>query len=152
LNLSELGEYGYWGLFIGSFLAATIFPFSSEIILSFMLYKNYDLATCLIVATAGNWLGGLTGYGLGYLAKLKWLEKYFRVKHADLLKFQAKVERHGSKIAFFSWIPFIGDPLGIALGFFKVHFYKVAVWMLIGKAFRYVLWGFLFLKGMKMFL
>lgn len=152
MSLTDLSEYGYWGLFIGSFLAATVIPFSSEVILSYMLYKNYDFLTCLVIATAGNWLGGLTGYWLGYLAKLEWLEKYFRVKHEHLLKLQNRIEKNGAVVAFFSWIPFIGDPLGIALGFFKVHFTKVAIWMLVGKALRYAIWGFLFLKGMKMFL
>lgn len=150
--MEGLAEYGYLGLFIASFLAATVVPFSSEIVLSFMLYKNYDFTTCLIVATAGNWLGGLTGYWIGYLGKLQWLEKFFRVKHETLLKWQDKIEKRGSIVAFFSWVPGIGDPLGIALGFFKVNFTKVAIWMLVGKAFRYALWGFLFLKGMKEFI
>jgi membrane protein YqaA with SNARE-associated domain len=143
-----MDQLSYWGLFIGSFLAATILPFSSEVLLLAMLAYGYDLTICLAVATAGNWLGGLSGYGLGYLGKLKWIEKLFRIPHAKLLSFQGRIEKYGSFIAFMSWVPVIGDPLTVALGFFRVSFTKTAVFMLIGKLVRYIAWGLLFRYGL----
>ena len=53
-------ELGYWGLFAASFLAATVIPLSSEIVLSVLIAKGYDLGASLAVATIGNWLGGLS--------------------------------------------------------------------------------------------
>ena len=44
-------ELGLLGLFISSFIAATIIPFSSELVLSILLANQYPLATCLIIAT-----------------------------------------------------------------------------------------------------
>ena len=145
--MTDLSALGYLGLFIGSFAAATILPFSSEVLLIGMLAGGYDLMPCLIVATTGNWLGGLTGYGIGYLGKIEWIEKWFRVSHQKLMSFRHRVERYGSWIAFLAWLPFIGDPLTIALGFFKVRFITVCVFMLLGKLFRYILWGCLFYYG-----
>ncbi len=44
----------YWTLFAASFLAATILPFSSEIILGYMLTQNANVAVTLFAATSGN--------------------------------------------------------------------------------------------------
>lgn len=145
--MTDLASFGYLGLFIGSFAAATILPFSSEVLLIILLASGYELVPCLIIATTGNWLGGLTGYGIGYLGKLEWIEKWFRVSHAKLVSFQQRIESYGSWIAFLSWLPVIGDPLTIALGFFRVHFLKVCLFMLVGKLVRYIAWGMLFYYG-----
>ena len=36
-DIADLANYGYFGLFIASFLAATILPISSEVVLSALL-------------------------------------------------------------------------------------------------------------------
>ena len=79
--MESLLEYGYIGLFIGAFLAATVFPFSSDVLLVGMLAAGGEPITTVTVATIGNWLGGLTSYWVGWLGKLEWLERWFRVKH-----------------------------------------------------------------------
>ena len=38
--MENLAEWGYFGLFVASFLAATIIPFSSELVLSILIAKN----------------------------------------------------------------------------------------------------------------
>ena len=53
-------EWGYLGLFLSSFLGATIIPLSSEIVLSLLLTQGFDLNLSIIIATIGNWLGGLS--------------------------------------------------------------------------------------------
>ena len=64
-----LQEWGYIGLFLGTFMAATIIPFSSEILVTGILVAGGDYIATFIISTAGNWLGGLTSYWLGYLGK-----------------------------------------------------------------------------------
>jgi membrane protein YqaA with SNARE-associated domain len=132
-------EWGYLGLFLASFLAATVLPFSSEVVLALMLAGPFSPVGILIAATAGNWLGGVSSYGLGYLAKWDWIEKYLRTKREDVYRFKYRIERYGSVLAFFTWLPFIGDLLALALGVFRVRWPKVFVWMLIGKFLRYLL-------------
>ena len=58
--MESLLDYGYLGLFLGSFLAATVFPFSSDVLLVGMLLAGGNPVVTVVVATAGNWLGGLT--------------------------------------------------------------------------------------------
>jgi membrane protein YqaA with SNARE-associated domain len=139
----EFAEYGYIGLFLASFLAATILPFSSEVVLSALLYAGLDAWTCIYVATAGNWLGGLTGYLLGRLGKYEWLEKYFRIKKEKLEQFSQKWQKKGAWLAFFAFLPFIGDFLAVVVGFLRCRFWSVAVLMLIGKYLRYIVWMYL---------
>lgn len=136
--MESLFELGYWGLFFASFLAATVLPFSSEAILVLMLSAGYQSLNCLIIATAGNWLGGMTGYYLGYLAKWEWLNKYFRIKKLTLEKVRIKLERHGSLIALFCWLPFIGDLLAVGLGMIRTNLFLTSSLMLVGKLLRYI--------------
>lgn len=139
----EYIELGYFGLFIVCFLAATIIPVSSEVVLAAFLYFEFDPFYCLIVATLGNSLGGLTNYGIGYIGKVKWLLK-LGVSSDRLQKMEKQIGRYGFWLAFFSWIPFIGDPLLIALGYFKAHFFKVLLFMVAGKFLRYLLLVYFF--------
>ena len=127
----------YFILFLQSFLAATIIPFSSEVVLSGMILNGYDATYCLIFATTGNWLGGMSSYLLGYLGKIEWIEKYLRVKHNKLLKWKTSISKYGSYFALLCWLPIIGDVIAIALGLFKVKVFPVSIYMLIGKFLRY---------------
>lgn len=143
---------GYFGIFAGSFLAATIIPFSSDILVIGALAAGSNPLTTFILATSGNWLGGLTSYYVGYLGKWEWIEKWFRVKEERLIKHKELIARHGSLIALLTWLPFIGDLLAIALGFYKVNFVKSALFMLIGKGLRFLFWIALYLIfGIKFF-
>ena len=63
--MGSLVAWGYWGLFIGSFLASTIIPMSADLLLVGVLSLGGNTWICLIIATIGNWLGGLTSYWLG---------------------------------------------------------------------------------------
>ena len=136
-------DFGYVGLFFGSLLAATIFPFSSDVLLLGMLIAGGEPVTTVVVATLGNWLGGIVGYWMGRLGKLEWLERRFKVKHETIVRHQAKVERWGALLALLTWTPFVGDVFAIVLGFYKAKFLPVAFWMLIGKCGRYVCWALL---------
>jgi membrane protein YqaA with SNARE-associated domain len=135
-----LQSYGLIGLFLGSFLAATVVPFSSEIILTGVLLAGVNPFEAFIVATAGNWAGGLTSYYVGHLGKWELIEKWFRVKEETLLRQKGRVEKYGSIIALVTWMPVIGDVLAIALGFYRVNFIKSALFMLLGRALRFASW------------
>lgn len=100
-----------------------------------------DPTTTVIVATLGNWLGGLVGYYMGWLGKLEWLERWFKVKPETIAKHQAKVEKYGVFLALLTWTPFVGDIFAIVLGFYKVKFIPSALWMLVGKCCRYICWA-----------
>ena len=136
-----LTEWGLFGLFISSFLSATVIPFSSEFVLSFMILNGFDIYLTILIATIGNWLGGLSSYLIGRLGKWIIIEKYFAVDKNKVFNFKLKVDRWGSVLAFFSWLPIIGDVIAVSLGFFRTNFILVSIWMLLGKILRYIIWG-----------
>ena len=144
-------EWGYLGLFIASFLGATIIPFSSEMVFSLLIIKGYDFNLSLLVATTGNWLGGLSSYFLGRLGKWSTLEKYFRLKKEKIVKFKTNIDKWGSLLAFFCWLPIVGDPIAVGLGFFRTNYVLVAIWMFIGKLIRYIVWAFITYWGVSIF-
>lgn len=132
-------EPGYIGLFVSGFIASTIIPLPSEGVLLLMLSLEYDPIWCLIIVSIANWLGGLTSYGLGYLGKTVWLEKYFGVKHDKLLKIESKIDQWKVLFALFTWLPIVGDVFAVGLGYFKIHFIKSAFFMFLGKFARYAI-------------
>ena len=135
-----LEELGLLGLFIGTFLAATVFPFSSDALYVAVLLATKLPVDCLIVGTLGNWLGGVTTYWLGRLAKWEWLEKTFKVKPETLDKQKGYIDKYGVWLALLSWVPVVGDVISLALGFYK----SPAVWtlflLLVGKFGRFAIW------------
>ena len=141
--MESLISLGYVGLFLASFLASTIIPISSEIVLTALIALKFNVWTCIFVATAGNFLGGLTTYGLGYLGKWEWIEKLFKKSKEDIEKFQNKVKKAGIIAATFTWLPFIGDLVALSLGFLRFKPTPVFFMMLIGRFGRFIVSGLL---------
>jgi len=143
--------WGYFGLFISSFLAATVIPLSSEIVLSLLLANHYNFIACLLVATLGNWLGGMSSYALGRLGNWNFLNTYFGIKPSKVEALKNQIERWGSPLAFLCWLPIIGDVFAVGLVVFGVPLARVAFWMLLGKVLRYFLWGSFTMWGISLF-
>ena len=134
-----LEELGYLGLFIAGFLAATILPFSSESLLAVAFLNGLDPIICLIIIISGNWFGSITTYGIGYLGNVDWIEKHFKISRKKIEKTKSYLIKYGTFLALFVWVPIIGDVFALALGYFKINFTVTAIFMLIGKFFRYLL-------------
>lgn len=61
-------EAGLAGLFLASFLASTLLPGGSELVLLALLAAHPEQAwPALLLATLGNTLGGMSTYALGRL-------------------------------------------------------------------------------------
>lgn len=137
----ELGpqwlEWGLWGLFLASFLAATILPFSSEAVLAAMALGSWSGQSLLIVASVGNTLGGMTNYAIGRWIPEQRLFKRLRVDPAKAERWRNTIRRHGPWTASLCWLPVIGDVIAIALGLFRAPLVSSAALMFIGKAVRY---------------
>lgn len=140
-QLPDLGAWGLWGLFIGTFLAATVVPFSADILYVTMLQMTSNPWACLAVASLGNWLGSLTTFGLGRLGRWDWIEKLFKVDRAKLEKQKVYIDRYGIWLALFSWLPFVGDLLTLALGFYKTNPWLTALLLLVGRFLRFFVWN-----------
>lgn len=132
-------EYGFVGLFAVSFGAATILPVSSELVFASMTGAGFDPVICIWAATAGNWLGGMTTYGLGRLGKTDWLSKYFKISSGRLEQIRGFAAGRGAVAAFFGFLPAVGDVIVFVLGLFKANLTVVAFSMFVGKFLRYCL-------------
>jgi membrane protein YqaA with SNARE-associated domain len=87
------------------------------------------------VATAGNTLGGIVDWWIGYGAH-KVADKYSHSKHH--MRVLTWLERLGPKACLLSWLPIVGDPLCAVAGWLKLSFWPCVVYMAIGKFARYV--------------
>lgn len=77
-------DWGYVGLFLSAFVAGSILPFSSEVVLVILVRMGLDPLLCLFAAASGNTLGGMTCYWIGHLGKRDWITRYLRVEPAKI--------------------------------------------------------------------
>ena len=140
--LEGFAEYGYWGLFAASFLAATILPLSSEVVFMALIALGMDVWTCIVYATVGNAAGGATCYYLGRLGKTEWLERGFKIKREKIDRTIRWLQGKGAVMGFFGFLPAVGDIMLVALGFMRANTTVVMISMTIGKFARYLVIGF----------
>ncbi len=142
--MTGLEGLGLLGLFIGTFLAATLLPLSSDALYVAVLLATGSKVGCLAMGTLGNWLGGVTTYFIGRLAGWRWIERIFRVREETLRRQKEKIDRYGVWLALLGWVPGIGDVIVLALGFYRTNALWTILLMLVGKLARFVLWTWLF--------
>ena len=134
-----MDSLGYIGLFLASLLAGSIIPFSSEVALGAVVAgTSMNTVGCLITATVGNTLGGMTCYYLGRLGRIDWVERYLHLKHARVERACGWVRGRGALMAFFSFLPFVGGAIAVALGLLRGSHTLTLVSMFAGKLIRYI--------------
>ena len=135
-SLLALPRFGLSTLFVVAFVSATLLPLGSEPALFGLLKLNPELFwPAILVATAGNTLGGMVDWWMGYGAHHvvdKWGHSRTHVKAIEWL------ERLGPRACFLSFLPLVGDPLCAVAGWLRLSFWPCAAWMLAGKLLRYV--------------
>lgn len=140
----NLESLGLLGLFIGTFLAATILPFSSDALYIAVLAATKNPIGCLAVGTVGNWLGSVVTYWMGWIGRWEWIEKWFKVKRETLEKQKVKIDKYGVWLALLAWIPIIGDVIAISLGFYRTRPWATMFLLLVGKFARFLLWNLIY--------
>lgn len=129
----------YLSLFSLSFLAATILPAQSEIMLGAMARSgDYHLLWLFIAASAGNIAGACVNRLLGLQIHRFEGKKWFPVSKKSLERAARFYRKYGLWTLLLSWVPFIGDPLTIVAGVMRVPFRLFLIPVAIGKAGRYL--------------
>lgn len=139
-------ELGYLGLFIAALLAATILPLSSEVVLGALLLSGWPPVTLVAVATAGNVLGSLINYGLGYWASLGLVKKWLRLSDDEFARAEQRFQKWGLAALCFAWVPVIGDPLTVLAGILRIRLLWFVLLVTLGKGLRYVVLSYLTLQ------
>ena len=131
--------FSYFQLLIISFLAATILPFSSEVVLTTMYLSNsFETYLLLIFASLGNILGSITNWYLGKKITIFQDRKWFPVSADQLNRSQKYFQKYGLWSLLLAWVPVIGDPLTLLAGVLKVRFGIFFLLVSISKISRYV--------------
>ena len=131
--------FSYFQLSLISFLAATILPFSSEVVLTTMYLSNsFEPYFLLIFASIGNIMGSITNWYLGKKITLFQNRKWFPVSPDQLERSREYFQKYGLWSLLLAWVPIIGDPLTLLAGVLKVRFGIFFVLVSISKISRYV--------------
>lgn len=130
-------DWGYIGLFISAFVAGSILPFSSEVVLTVLVQMGADPTICLIAASIGNTAGGLVCYGLGYLGNMEWIERWLKIDKQKMDKVSGFVKRYGAGMGLFGVLPWVGEVIIVLLGLMRANVYVTTLTMFIGKFIRY---------------
>lgn len=133
-----LAEYSYLGLFLSSFLAATLLPLSSELVLGALLKQGFNPYSLLFVATFGNVLGSVVNYGLGAFGGRLILHKWWRMSDPEIQRAEKRFRKFGMFSLLLAWVPVIGDPLTVAAGILKINFFLFLLLVGLGKGLRYM--------------
>ncbi|MCZ7382686.1 MAG: DedA family protein [Candidatus Methanoperedens sp.] len=130
-------NYGYFGLFVASFLASTILPFGSEGILLFLVYEKFNIPALVLVASAGNYFGACTTYYIGLKGR-SFAQKHLSIDPGNLEKAEKYFSKYGAAVLLFTWLPVIGDVFTVFGGLLRVKFWIFSVLVFTGKFLRYL--------------
>ncbi len=132
LSFLALPRVGLSSVFIVSLVAATLLPLGSEPVVFAVVKANSALFwPVILVATAGNTLGGMIDYWMGYGAK-----QLFAKERKS--RWFGWLERFGARTMLLAWVPIIGDPICTLAGWLRIPFWPSVFYMAAGKFLRYL--------------
>ena len=136
LGWLSLPEIGLSTVFIVSFISATLLPLGSEPAVFGLIKLNPELFwAAILVATAGNTLGGMFSWLVGFGAHKAVGHKLHSASDVRALRWLKSL---GPKACLLAWLPVVGDPLCAMAGWLKLPLWPCALYMLIGKFLRYL--------------
>lgn len=134
--MAEVWVYG--SMFMAALIAGTFLPFlpgSSEIVLAGLLAnKQGDTLLLVTAATAGNVLGAIVNYVVGYSVSELAGKKWFPANEGQMARASDYFERYGSWILLMSWAPFFGDLITAIAGLLRTDFRLFLILVTIGTA------------------
>tara|TARA_B100000575_G_C22894287_1_gene520231 strand:+ start:208 stop:645 length:438 start_codon:yes stop_codon:yes gene_type:complete len=137
----------YVSLFISSLLSSTILPGHSEITLTtLILLEKYSQFLLIFFASLGNILGSIINWYLGFYITKFINKSWFPFTKEQLNKVSLWYLKYGKWSLLFSWVPFIGDPLTIVAGMFRVPLVIFIIIVSISKILRYIFVAYIALK------
>ena len=147
-----LPQVGLSAIFVIALVSATLLPLGSEpAVFAYIKVAPDMFWPAVLIATAGNTIGGVITYGMGWAAK----RAADRIRHRDAAGTQTEdasaapggrwhqrshawLDRAGPPALLLAWLPVIGDPLCAVAGWLQLRFWPSVIYMTIGKFGRYV--------------
>lgn len=128
----------YLLLFCSSFLAATILPFYSEVVLFALVRQGEPAVVLIVIASVGNTLGAVVNWYLGRFLLHYQDRRWFYFKKEQVAKMQYWFQRYGVWSLLFAWLPLGGDALTFIAGIMKVRIGLFLLLVGLGKSLRYI--------------
>ena len=136
LTALALPQFGLVTVFIVCLVSATLLPVGSEFAVIGLVKLNPELFwPTIVVATAGNTIGGAISWWMGYGAEALYERVQHKPSHIKALDW---LRGFGAKACLLAWLPGVGDPLCALAGWLKLPFWPCVGYMSIGKFLRYV--------------
>jgi membrane protein YqaA with SNARE-associated domain len=139
-------DLGLGGLFVAALLAATPFPFNSEIVFLGLQAAGWPALQLVIVATIGNVLGSCITYALGRKLGSLRDNPRFPVKPATMDRAEAWFRRWGPWTLLLSWLP-LGDVIVALAGALRVPVPLFLLLVSLAKLARYAAVAWLGAEG-----
>ncbi len=134
----DVEHAGIFGLGLAAFLAATILPLSSEVVLTALIINGDPVVTLVLVASIGNILGSLTNYALGFYAGRPLAQRWLSASDDALAKAELRFQRYGLWSLTLCWVPGIGDPLTLVAGLIRIPILWFVIIVGAAKTIRYI--------------
>ena len=135
--MTDLAVYG--GLFLSAFVAASLLPAQSELVLAGLLAsQEWSAFWLLFVVSLGNILGALLNYALGRGATALQQKRWFPFSGDALARAEGWYRRYGRWSLLGSWLPIIGDPITVVAGVMREPIVPFVVLVTIAKGARYI--------------
>ncbi len=144
--MESFAELGHLGLLLASFLAATVLPLSSEVVLSVLLLNGLNPVILVAVATVGNVLGAFANYAIGFWGSKALARRVLRTSEEEFVKAEQRFRKYGLVSLFFAWVPVIGDPLTLVAGVLRINLLWFFVLVGSGKLIRYIVVSYMILQ------
>lgn len=129
----------YAGMFWSAFLAATILPGASEVLLVALLFGGTgEPWIVLAAATIGNTLGSVANWACGRFLGHYRHRRWFPVSAVQIDRFSGLFQRYGMVSLLFAWAPIVGDALTVIAGTLRVRLLPFTLVVGIGKLGRYL--------------
>ena len=138
--VNQIGDMGYFGIFLLMFLESTFFPFPSEIIMIPAGYLSYqgemNFYLVVLVGIFGSITGALLNYFLAMFMGRKIIlkyGKYFFIKEETLDKLELFFTKHGEISTFTGrLIPGIRQLISLPAGLSRMNLTKFSIYTAIG--------------------
>lgn len=134
-------------LFASALLSATLFPAASEgVLVANIVHSPNMVVIFVIVASAGNILGSLFNWWIGFKIDQFKKKSWFPVSPKKLARAKRHFQRYGEWTLLLSWVPIIGDPLTLAAGVLNTPLRRFLVWVTLAKTGRYIMVAWLVIR------
>lgn len=132
LGVLALPKIGLTSVFVVAFVSATLLPMGSEPLVFAVIKADAALFwQVILIATAGNTLGGVLNYWIGYGAK----NAFAKERES---RWFGWLRRYGAKTMLLAWLPVVGDPICTLGGWLRLPFWSCVMYMALGKFCRYI--------------